>query len=63
MISFFYTMVELLSRYHLADQLGAVFELELQVERAQNKGFYKLSLIHMVVMVVFIPILHTIEHA
>lgn len=56
-------MVELLSRYHLADQLGAVFELELQVERAQNKGFYKLSLIHMVVMVVFIPILHNIEHA
>ena len=51
---------ELLSRYHIADQHGPVFELELQVEWAQNKGFYKLSLIH---MLVFISILHNIEHA
>jgi hypothetical protein len=51
---------ELLSRYHLADQYGPVFKLELPVKRTQNKGFYKLSLIH---MVIFINSLHNMEYA
>jgi hypothetical protein len=51
---------ELLSRYHLADQYGPVFKLELPVKRTQYKGFYKLSLIQ---MVIFIHILHDIDNA